>query len=85
MCPGRARTWYRARPAPVSDPVTPSYHRPRPLAGIATGTILGLATGAARLVFVEGSVPTAIFGLVCVGSLWSSRRICMPILAGAAL
>ena len=57
----------------MSDPVTPSCHRPRPLAGIAIGTIVGLAAGDARLVFVEGSVPTAIFGLVCVGSLWSRR------------
>jgi hypothetical protein len=45
------------------------------LIGIAVGTILGLATGSARLVLVEGSVPTAVFGLVCLGSLWSSRPL----------
>jgi hypothetical protein len=45
------------------------------LVGIAVGTILGLATGSARLVLVEGSVPTAVFGLVCLGSLWSSRPL----------
>ena len=41
------------------------------LAGIAVGTVLGLVTGNARLVLVEGSVPTAVFGLLCLGSLWS--------------
>src|ERR1019366_2093984 len=35
----------------------------------------GLASGDARLVLVEGSVPTAVFGLVCLGSLWSSRPL----------
>jgi hypothetical protein len=45
------------------------------LAGIAVGTILGLATGSARLVLVEGSVPTAVFGVVCLGSLRSSRPL----------
>jgi hypothetical protein len=45
------------------------------LAGIAVGTILGLATGSARLVLVEGSVPTAVFGLVCLGSLRSRRPL----------
>jgi len=32
------------------------------LLGIAVGTALGLASGSARLVLLEGSVPTAIFG-----------------------
>jgi hypothetical protein len=45
------------------------------LAGIAVGTVLGLATGSARLVLVEGSVPTAVFGFVCLGSLWSRRPL----------
>ena len=45
------------------------------LAGIAVGTILGLVTGNARLVLVEGSVPTAVFGLLCLGSLWSRRPL----------
>jgi hypothetical protein len=45
------------------------------LVGIAVGTILGLATGSARLVLVENSVPTAVFGLLCVASLWSRRPL----------
>jgi hypothetical protein len=45
------------------------------LAGIAVGTVLGLLSGDARLVLVEGSVPTAVFGVVCLGSLWSSRPL----------
>ncbi len=45
------------------------------LAGIAVGTVLGLLSGNARLVLVEGSVPTAVFGLLCLGSLWSRRPL----------
>jgi hypothetical protein len=45
------------------------------LIGIAVGTVLGLASGSPRLVLVEGSVPTGIFGLVCLGSLWTSRPL----------
>jgi hypothetical protein len=45
------------------------------LAGIAAGTVLGLLSGNARLVLVEGSVPTAVFGLLCLGSLWSRRPL----------
>jgi hypothetical protein len=45
------------------------------LLGIAVGTTLGLATGSARLVLLEGSVPTAIFGAVCLGSIWTSRPL----------
>jgi hypothetical protein len=45
------------------------------LIGIAVGTILGLASGNAKLVLVEGSVPTGIFGLVCLGSLWTQRPL----------
>ena len=45
------------------------------LLGIAVGTTLGLADGSARLVLLEGSVPTAIFGAVCFGSLWTSRPL----------
>ena len=44
------------------------------LAGIAIGTILGLLSGNARLVLMEGSVPTAVFGLLCLISLRSRRR-----------
>jgi len=45
------------------------------LAGIAVGSILGLLSGNARLVLVEGSVPTAVLGLLCLGSLWSGRPL----------
>jgi hypothetical protein len=45
------------------------------LLGIAVGTVLGLASGSARLVLIEGSVPTGIFALVCLGSLWASRPL----------
>lgn len=45
------------------------------LAGIAVGSILGLVSGSARLVLIEGSVPTAVFGLLCLGSLWSRRPL----------
>src|ERR1700760_4805070 len=45
------------------------------LAGVAVGTILGLITGNERLILAEGSVPTAIFGLACLGSLWSRRPL----------
>jgi hypothetical protein len=45
------------------------------LAGIVVGTILGLVTHNSRLVLLEGSVPTAVFGLVCLGSLWTSRPL----------
>src|SRR3977135_2897141 len=39
------------------------------LAGIAVGTVLGLLSGDPRLVLVEGSGPTAGFGLLWLGSL----------------
>lgn len=45
------------------------------LAGIVAGTIVGLASGDARLVLVEGSVPTAAFGLLCLGSLGTRRPL----------
>ena len=45
------------------------------LIGIAVGTVIGLVTGDARQVLLEGSVPTAAFGLVCLGSLWSNRPL----------
>jgi hypothetical protein len=45
------------------------------LAGIAVGTVLGLLSGDPRLVLVEGSVPTAVFGLLCLGSLWARRPL----------
>jgi hypothetical protein len=45
------------------------------LAGIAAGTVLGLLSGSPRLVLAEGSVPTAVFGLLCLGSLWARRPL----------
>lgn len=45
------------------------------LAGIAVGTVVGLLSGDPRLVLVEGSVPTAVFGLLCLGSLWAHRPL----------
>lgn len=45
------------------------------LAGIAVGAVLGLTTHNARLVMIEGSVPTGVFGLACLGSLWARRPL----------
>jgi len=45
------------------------------LAGIIVGTLLGLISHNARLVLMEGSVPTVIFGLACLGSLWTRRPL----------
>lgn len=45
------------------------------LAGIAVGTVLGLTTRNAHLVLLEGSVPTALFGLACLVSLWTQRPL----------
>lgn len=45
------------------------------LAGIAVGTIFGVTTDNARLVLLEGSVPTTIFGLACLGSLLTRRPL----------
>ena len=51
------------------------------LAGILVGTVLGLISHSARLVLMEGSVPTAIFGVGCLGSLWTRR----PLMYGFAV
>ena len=45
------------------------------LTGILVGAALGLVTHSARLVLMEGSVPTAIFGVACLGSLWTRRPL----------
>jgi tryptophan-rich sensory protein len=45
------------------------------LAGIAVGSVLGLVSGNPRLVLMEGSVPTAVFGLLCLASLRSRRPL----------
>jgi hypothetical protein len=51
------------------------------LAGIVAGTVVGLVSHSARLVLMEGSVPTATFGLACLGSLLAAR----PLMFGFAL
>jgi hypothetical protein len=45
------------------------------LAGIVAGTVLGLVSHSARLVLMEGSVPTAIFAVGCLGSLRARRPL----------
>jgi intracellular septation protein A len=53
------------------------------LAGIVLGVVLGLTFHSARLVLVEGSVPTAVFGIACLGSLRTRPlmyRICLEFL-----
>jgi len=45
------------------------------LAGIAVGTIVGLVSHNARLLLIEGSVPTAVFGVACLGSLRARRPL----------
>lgn len=50
------------------------------LAGIVVGAVLGLVSHDARLVLLEGSVPTAVFGLACVSSLRAPK----PLLFGFA-
>jgi intracellular septation protein A len=45
------------------------------LAGIVVGTVLGLVSHNARLVLIEGSVPTAVFGVACLGSLWARHPL----------
>jgi intracellular septation protein A len=50
------------------------------LAGIVVGTVLGLVSHSARLLLVEGSVPTGVFGVVCLGSLGTRR----PLMFGLA-
>lgn len=45
------------------------------LAGIIVGTVLGLVSHSTRLLLVEGSVPTAVFGVACLGSLRARRPL----------
>ena len=49
------------------------------LAGIAVGTVLGLVSHSARLLLVEGSVPTAVFGVACLGSLWARHPLMLSV------
>jgi intracellular septation protein A len=53
------------------------------LAGIALGVVLGLTFHSARLILVEGSVPTAVFGVACLVSQRKRPlmyRICLEFL-----
>jgi uncharacterized membrane protein len=43
------------------------------LLGIVVGSVLGAVSGSAHLVLLDGVVPTAVFGVVCLLSLRSSR------------
>jgi uncharacterized membrane protein len=43
------------------------------LIGIVVGSVLGVVSGSAHLVLLDGVVPTAVFGVVCVASLRSRR------------
>ena len=50
------------------------------LAGVVAGAVLGLVSHNARLVLLEGSAPTAVFGMACLGSLRAPK----PLLFGFA-
>ena len=43
------------------------------LAGIVVGAVLGLVSQNPKLVLDEGSVSTAVFGLICLGSLATDK------------
>jgi hypothetical protein len=45
------------------------------LSGIALGTVVGLASGSARLYLLDGLVPTVVFGFVCLLSLLAQRPV----------
>ncbi len=45
------------------------------LAGIFVGTAVGLVSHSARPMLIEGSVPTAVFGVACLGSLRARRPL----------
>jgi hypothetical protein len=45
------------------------------LAGIAVGSVVGLVSHSARPLLIEGSVPTAVFGVACLGSLRARRPL----------
>src|ERR1700722_16880786 len=45
------------------------------LIGIAVGSTVGLVSHSAKLVLLEGIVPTAVFGIVCLGSLATARPL----------
>jgi hypothetical protein len=45
------------------------------LSGIALGTMVGIASGSARLYLLDGLVPTVALGAACLASLLSSRPL----------
>lgn len=45
------------------------------LAGIVVGSVMGLVTHSARLTLAEGSVPTGVFGVACLASVWARRPL----------
>ncbi len=45
------------------------------LIGIVVGTVAAAASGSTHLVLLDGTIPTAMFGLVCLASLWSTRPL----------
>lgn len=45
------------------------------LMGIVVGTVAGLLSGSAHVVPLDGTIPTAVFGAACLGSLWSRRPL----------
>jgi hypothetical protein len=45
------------------------------LAGIAVGSVVGLVSHSTRALLIEGSVPTAVFGVACLGSLRARRPL----------
>jgi hypothetical protein len=45
------------------------------LTGIVVGTVLGLVTGSAHAVLLDGTVPTFVFGVVCLVSLRWERPL----------
>jgi hypothetical protein len=45
------------------------------LAGIVVGTVLGLVSHSARLLLVEGSVPTGVLGVACLISIRARRPL----------
>jgi hypothetical protein len=49
------------------------------LFGIVAGTVMGLVSHSARLMMMEGALPTAVFGLVCLGSLLTSKPMILRI------
>ena len=52
------------------------------LAGIVVGSAVGVVSHSARLVLLEGVVPTAVFAVVCLASLATSRPMMYRIALG---